>query len=132
VAHLGDGARQRNSSASSIGLGAWFGLLVTALSIPIGQLDGGHISYTVFGKRSTSVTLAMIVVAIALSYRSATWIVWTIVVTAMLFAFGVNHPPVLDEDVPLDRSRKLLAVFALVMFALCFTPVPIQELFTGR
>jgi membrane-associated protease RseP (regulator of RpoE activity) len=116
-----------------IGLGAWFGLLVTALNLfPIGQLDGGHISYTVFGKRSTSVTLAMIVVAIALSYRSATWIVWTIVVTAMLFAFGVNHPPVLDEDVPLDGSRKLLAVFALVMFALCFTPVPIQELFTGR
>ena len=73
-----------------------------------------------------------IVVAIALSYRSATWIVWTIVVTAMLVAFGVNHPPVLDEEVPLDASRKVLAVFALVMFALCFTPVPIQELFTGR
>jgi membrane-associated protease RseP (regulator of RpoE activity) len=114
-----------------VGFAAWFGLLATALNLfPIGQLDGGHISYTVFGKRSTTVTLAMIIVAIFLSYRSASWIVWTIVVTGMLFAFGVRHPPVLDEDVPLDRSRKALAIVALVIFVLCFTPAPIQELFT--
>jgi hypothetical protein len=50
----------------------------------------------------------------------------------MLFAFGVKHPPVLDEDVPLDTSRKVLALIALAIFALCFTPAPIQELFTGR
>jgi membrane-associated protease RseP (regulator of RpoE activity) len=110
---------------------AWFGLLATALNLfPIGQLDGGHISYTVFGRRSTFVTVATIGVAIFLSYRSASWIVWTIVVTGMLFAFGVQHPPVLDEDVPLDMPRKILAVVALVIFALCFTPAPIQELFT--
>jgi membrane-associated protease RseP (regulator of RpoE activity) len=110
---------------------AWFGLLATALNLfPIGQLDGGHISYTVFGRRSTFVTVATIGVAIFLSYRSASWIVWTIVVTGMLFAFGVRHPPVLDEDVPLDTTRKILAVVALVIFALCFTPAPIQELFT--
>jgi membrane-associated protease RseP (regulator of RpoE activity) len=116
-----------------IGLGAWFGLLVTALNLfPIGQLDGGHVSYTVFGKRSTYVTIGMIVVAIFLSYQSATWIVWTIVVTGMLFAFGVQHPRVLDEDVPLDARRKALAVFALVMFVLCFTPVPVEEIFKGR
>jgi hypothetical protein len=30
--------------------------------------------------------------------------------------------------VPLDRTRTALAVFALVMFALCFTPVPIEVL----
>ena len=116
-----------------MGFAAWFGLLATALNLsPIGQLDGGHISYTVFGKRSTYVTLAMIVVAIFLSYRSASWIVWTIVVTGMLFAFGVRHPPVVDEDVPLDPTRKILAVLALVIFALCFTPAPIQQLFIGR
>ena len=116
-----------------IGFAAWFGLLATALNLfPIGQLDGGHISYTVFGRRSTFVTVATIGVAIFLSYRSASWIVWTIVVTGMLFAFGVRHPPVLDEDVPLDVTRKILAVVALVIFALCFTPAPIQQLFTGR
>jgi len=112
---------------------AWFGLLATAMNLfPIGQLDGGHISYTVFGKASTYVTIATIGVAIFLSYKSATWIVWTIVVTAMLFAFGVEHPRVLDEDVPLDRGRKVLAVVALLIFVLCFTPVPLEQLFKSR
>ena len=112
-----------------VGFAAWFGLLATALNLfPVGQLDGGHISYAVLGKRSTYVTVAMIGVAIVLSYRSASWIVWTIMITGMLFAFGVRHPPVLDEDVPLDRRRQILAIVAAVIFALCFTPAPIQEL----
>lgn len=114
-----------------VAFAAWFGLLATALNLfPVGQLDGGHISYAVLGRRSTFVTVAMIGVAIVLSYRSASWIVWTIVVTGMLFAFGVRHPPVIDEDVPLDGTRKILAVVAAIIFALCFTPAPIQELFT--
>jgi membrane-associated protease RseP (regulator of RpoE activity) len=109
---------------------AWFGLFATALNLfPIGQLDGGHISYTVFGKRSTYITVGTIAVAIFLSYRSATWIGWTVLVTAMLFAFGIEHPRVVDEDVPLDPGRKVLAVVAMVIFALCFTPVPWQNLF---
>jgi membrane-associated protease RseP (regulator of RpoE activity) len=114
-----------------VAFAAWFGLLATALNLfPVGQLDGGHISYAVLGRRSTYVTVAMIGVAMVLSYRSASWIVWTIMLTGMLFAFGVRHPPVLDEDVPLDPARKVLAVVAAVIFALCFTPAPIQELFT--
>ena len=114
-----------------VGFAAWFGLLATALNLfPVGQLDGGHISYAVLGRRSTYVTIAMIFVAIALSYQSASWIVWTVVVTGMLVVFGVRHPPVIDEEVPLDPARKVLAVVAAIIFALCFTPAPIQELFT--
>ena len=49
---------------------AWFGLLATALNLfPIGQLDGGHISYAVLGPRwSTYVTFAMIGVAVGLAF----------------------------------------------------------------
>jgi hypothetical protein len=46
----------------------------------------------------------------------------------MLVAFGPRHPRVFDEDVPLDRTRLLLALFAVAMFALCFTPAPIQPI----
>ena len=46
----------------------------------------------------------------------------------MLYFFGAQHPPVLDEDVPLDRTRLILAAVALVVFVLCFTPAPIQPL----
>jgi membrane-associated protease RseP (regulator of RpoE activity) len=112
-----------------IGFAAWFGLLATALNLfPVGQLDGGHISYAVLGRRSTYVTLAMVCCAIALTFVSSSWVVWTILMIGMLAVFGPKHPPTVDEDVPLDRTRTILAVFALVMFALCFTPAPISPL----
>ena len=50
------------------------------------------------------------------------------IAVAMLFAFGWRHPRTWDEDVPLDRTRVWLAVVALVMFILCFTPAPIEPL----
>jgi len=108
---------------------AWFGLLATALNLfPIGQLDGGHISYAVFGRRSTSVTLATLVVLIGLTFVSSSWLVWTVLTGVMLLVFGPRHPRTLDEDVPLDRGRLWLALFALLMFILCFTPAPIEPL----
>ena len=109
--------------------GAWFGLLATALNLfPIGQLDGGHISYSVLGQRSTYVTFVMLGVALALTLVSSSWIVWTGLMMVMLFMVGPRHPRVFDEDVPLDRARLLLALFALIMFILCFTPAPIQPM----
>jgi membrane-associated protease RseP (regulator of RpoE activity) len=108
---------------------AWFGLLATALNLfPIGQLDGGHISYAVLGRRSTLVTLATVVVLIGLTYVSTSWLVWTVLTVIMLVAFGPRHPRTFDEHIPLDRGRQLLALFALVMFVLCFTPAPIEPL----
>jgi membrane-associated protease RseP (regulator of RpoE activity) len=108
---------------------AWFGLLATALNLfPIGQLDGGHVSYAVFGRRSSHVTLATLGLAIGLTLFSASWMVWTGMMIVMLFLFGRHHPRTFDEDQPLDRTRKILALFALLMFILCFTPAPIQPL----
>jgi len=110
-----------------VAFGAWFGLLATALNLfPVGQLDGGHISYAVLGRKSTYVTLAMVAVALTLTYLSRSWLVWTGLMIVMLFVFGPRHPRTLDEHVPLDRARIALAVVALVMLILCFTPVPIQ------
>jgi len=54
--------------------------------------------------------------------------VWTVMIVAMLAIAGPRHPRVMDEIVPLDRTRMCLAVFALVMFVLCFTPAPIELL----
>ena len=59
--------------------GAWFGLLATALNLfPIGQFDGGHISYAVLGRKSSQVTLVMIGCAAVLTYFSLSWLVWTV------------------------------------------------------
>jgi membrane-associated protease RseP (regulator of RpoE activity) len=108
---------------------AWFGLLATALNLlPIGQLDGGHISYAVLGPKSSYVTLLTLGAAIVLAYFYVSWRFWTGLMILMLVAFGRHHPRVFDEEVPLDRPRLLLALVALVMFILCFTPAPIQPI----
>jgi membrane-associated protease RseP (regulator of RpoE activity) len=106
---------------------AWFGMLATSLNLfPIGQLDGGHISYAVLGRRSTAVTLVMVLCLLGLTFVSTSWILWTVLTVGMLVVFGPRHPRTVDEEMPLDMSRLLLAAFAVVMFALCFTPAPIQ------
>lgn len=112
-----------------VAFGAWFGLLATALNLfPIGQLDGGHISYAVFGRASTRITLVAVGLAVVLTFRSTSWLVWTVLMVAMLWVFGPSHPSTVDEHVPLDRRRLVLAVVALLVFVLCFTPAPIQPL----
>ena len=112
-----------------VAFAAWFGLLATALNLfPIGQFDGGHISYAVLGRKSSQVTLVMVVVAAALTYFSLSWLVWTVLAISMLFLFGRHHPRTFDEDVPLDPTRRRLALFAVVMFILSFTPAPIEPL----
>jgi hypothetical protein len=52
----------------------------------------------------------------------------------LLLMFGARHPQTIDEDVPLDRGRLVLAAFAVIMFVLCFTPSPIEplDLVAGR
>ena len=106
---------------------AWFGLLATALNLfPIAQLDGGHISYVVFGRKSTWVTFGCVGLLVLMSLVSRSWLAWTVMIVLMLLAFGPRHPRTDDEDVPLDATRRWLAVFAVVIFALCFTPEPIQ------
>ena len=110
-----------------VGLAAWFGLLITALNLfPIGQLDGGHISYAALGARSTPVTIAAVAAVILLTFYSQSWIAWAGLTVFMLIRFGPRHPRTLDHHIPLDRTRLLVAVGALVMFILCFTPAPIE------
>jgi membrane-associated protease RseP (regulator of RpoE activity) len=112
-----------------IAFAAWFGLLATAWNlIPAGQLDGGHIAYSVLGRRSTYLTFVMIGGGGVLSFFSANWIAWTILMIGMLAVFGPRHPPTIDEHVPLDRTRTILAIVALAMLALSFTPVPLREI----
>jgi membrane-associated protease RseP (regulator of RpoE activity) len=114
---------------------AWFGMLATALNLfPIGQLDGGHISYSVLGPRwSTGLTFATVGIAIGLTFFATSWMVWTGLMLVLLIMFGPRHPRVFDEHVPLDRTRRQLALVAVAMFVLCFTPAPITlSNLTGR
>jgi membrane-associated protease RseP (regulator of RpoE activity) len=106
-------------------LAAWFGLFVTALNLlPLGQLDGGHTIYAVFGRLQRVIALPLLVVLAVLGLKWPGWWVW---VLFTLFT-GFRHPPVLNEDEPLDDRRKLVAAGVLLIFVLCFAPVPIEIL----
>jgi hypothetical protein len=110
-----------------MGFAAWFGLLATALNLfPVGQLDGGHISYAVLGRRSTYITLGTVAVIIGLTFVSVSWILWAVLMIVMLITFGPRHPQTMDDHVPLDRTRIGIALAAALIFALCFTPAPIE------
>jgi membrane-associated protease RseP (regulator of RpoE activity) len=110
-----------------MGFAAWFGLLATVWNLfPAGQLDGGHISYALLGRKSSFVTLATLVVAAVLTYFSIVWLGLSLMIVLTLSLAGPHHPPVIDEDAPLDPARLVLAALALVIFIVCFTPAPIS------
>jgi membrane-associated protease RseP (regulator of RpoE activity) len=104
-------------------MAAWFGLLVTALNLlPVGQLDGGHVLRAAVGRRQPLVSLIVLGLAALSLTRGLTWAIFALV-TALLV--GIRHPPVEDDDRPLDYGRTLLALACLGVFLLCFTLVPI-------
>jgi len=107
----------------------WVGLFVTGLNLlPVGQLDGGHVAYALFGERSNRffwpviIGLALIVVYSWLQGPPAlTWVLWIF----LLMAFGRVHARPLEDITTLDPRRRVLAVFTLVLFFLCFVPLPL-------
>ncbi len=110
----------------------WVGLFVTGLNLlPVGQLDGGHVAYALFGERSSRffwpviIGLALIVVYSWLQGAPAlTWVLWIF----LLMAFGRVHARPLEDITTLDPRRRALAVFTLVLFFLCFVPLPLVAL----
>lgn len=119
-----------------VAFAAWAGLLVTALNLlPIGQLDGGHVVYGLFGHRAQAArwpiigVLTVLAVAGALNDAGITnlpfgWSGWWIWILMLIFLVR-NHAPVLDEITELDPPRRALGLATLVIFVLIFTPRPI-------
>jgi membrane-associated protease RseP (regulator of RpoE activity) len=105
-----------------IGIAAWFGFFATALNLlPVGQLDGGHVSYALFGRIHKRISQAFLFTLIPLGlFYWQGWLLWT---TVLLF-IGFRHPVTLDDSLPLSRRHVWLGWIALAMFVLCFTPMP--------
>ncbi len=107
----------------------WFGLLVTAINLfPIGQLDGGHISYALFGKKSRWIAysfflfLVILTMYLIINYNSYIWVLWIFLI---FFLIRFSHPPTLDDSVELGFVREILGRFAFIMLVISFSPMPI-------
>jgi membrane-associated protease RseP (regulator of RpoE activity) len=114
----------------------WFGLLITAMNmIPVGQLDGGHVVYSMFGSKVqeavASISLIILVflgisgitdglLELNLGFGWSGWIFWGLI---LLFIIKVKHPPVRVFS-PLDPTRRILGYFSLLILFVSFSPTP--------
>jgi membrane-associated protease RseP (regulator of RpoE activity) len=107
----------------SVAFAGWIGLFVTALNLfPMGQLDGGHVVYALVGPIHRKVSIVMVVGLSVLGiFTWPGWLVWAALVTII----GIWHPPIQNQDVPMDQFRRALSFTTLVVFVLTFTPMPI-------
>lgn len=108
---------------NNIAWAGWVGLLVTGLNlIPIGQLDGGHIAYALFGKQAKTFYWPILGTLVVLMFLSegTIWGVWIL----LLFFFGRVHAEPLDDVTPLDPRRRTVAFITLVFFFLLFVAIP--------
>jgi membrane-associated protease RseP (regulator of RpoE activity) len=97
-------------------------LLITSLNLlPAGQLDGGHLIYTMFGDKLRWVRPLILVVLVVLGFMWSGWWLWAF----LILLLGSRRAELLDEITELDPSRKALARLGLVIFFLIFMPVPL-------
>jgi membrane-associated protease RseP (regulator of RpoE activity) len=110
-----------------VALAAWFGFFITALNlIPVGQLDGGHVLYAVAGPRARRLGLAVCGALAVLGLVAwPGWLLWALLAWKVI---RPTHPPVLDPGEPLRGPWAALAWGSLVLLALVFVPVPMQEI----
>ena len=108
-------------------IAGWLGTLITMLNLfPVGQLDAGHLTYALYGRRArASGWSALLLLAGLAVLVSFTWVAWLLVV---LLVVGVKHPPVTVSEEPLSASRGWLCVATLVVAVLCFLPAPFVAL----
>ncbi|MDT9546170.1 MAG: site-2 protease family protein [Chlorobium sp.] len=126
----------------------WLGCFVTALNLlPVGQLDGGHITYAMFGKKGhrtagrivlTLITLlalpSLLELAAALTplipasllptaLLHLSWPGWILWVFILIRFIGISHPPTMNDH-PISTGRTIIGWIAILVFILTFTPLP--------
>jgi membrane-associated protease RseP (regulator of RpoE activity) len=108
-----------------VAFAGWLGLFITMLNLlPFGQLDGGHILYGLLGRRQGRVGRGFLLLLLPLGFLWWGWWFWA--VAAVLLSRGrMTHPDVLQHWEGLGPRRRLVALGAILIFFLCFSPVPI-------
>lgn len=126
----------------------WLGCFVTALNLlPVGQLDGGHITYAMFGtkghRRAGHITLTLITLlalpsllelaaslttlvpvgALPATFLKLSWPGWILWVFILMKFIGTSHPPTMNDH-PINTGRTIIGWMSILVFLLTFTPVP--------
>lgn len=132
----------RDVFMNQITFAAWIGLLVTALNLlPVGQLDGGHTVFAMFGRKARYANLATVALLTIFAVAGlpfvqevlpalsnvgySGWFLWLFLIVMMI---GVEHPPALDDVTTLDMRRRIIGFIVIIIFILTFVPVPMRAI----
>lgn len=106
-----------------VAFAGWFSTFVTSMNLlPLGQLDGGHIAYAVFGRAHRGIVWVVFAALFGLGFFWPAWFFFALLV----FLLGLRHPPPLDDVTPLDSKHILLGTICLFFFTVTFMPVPMR------
>lgn len=103
-------------------MAAWAGLLATAINLlPVGQLDGGHIIYAVFGEKGHRIISLVVIGVLALGgVLYWPWVIWAIAL------FFVRRHPLIHDAEKLGPWRRTLAAAAVLLLILSLSVVPVR------
>lgn len=114
-----------NLAGNPLLFAGWIGIFITGLNlVPIGQLDGGHVLYTLIGKRAHYVAMGLLAIVVAYMVWSEYYAFSLMVV--LLLLMGPKHPPTADDSVPLGWPRVILGWVTLSFIVIGITPKPLD------
>jgi len=113
-------------------MAGWFGMLITGLNmLPISQLDGGHVSYALLGRRAHWLARGLVLAAIGfVVFGGHEARAWTLMLVLVLL-IGADHPPTADDRATLGPVRRTLGWLSLAIPLFCLTPYPIYDVPSG-
>ncbi len=136
-------ATGQDVAVNQVAFAAWIGLLATGLNLlPIGNLDGGHVVFSLFGFKARNWNQAALVLLAILGVSGfrplqealpflehigyTFWLFW---VWFLFLVVGSAHGPTLDMVTELDPTRRWIGYGILALFVLTFVPVPFRQFF---
>lgn len=121
---IGDIPAGQDVLLHSVAFAGWLGFFVTSMNLlPVGQLDGGHIAYALFGRWHFYISrIILFSIAILGIFYWYGWLVWSVI----LLFLGLDHPPILVWENRLSLSRRLIGIISLIIFILTFIPAPFK------
>lgn len=103
----------------------WVGVFITGMNLlPVGQLDGGHILYTLIGKHAHKIALITVGAGAGMMIYSGIYSYSLLLILLMMT--GVRHPPTANDNVPIGVGRQLIGWLTMAFLIIGFTPEPIM------
>lgn len=105
----------------------WFALLITSMNLlPVGQLDGGHLLYTLLPKLHRSLSFGVLAFMLYAGFRYFLgWIVFAVVVSLLFLMGGFGHPQPIKHEQSLGTARVILTLVVVAIFVTSFMLVPV-------